>query len=311
MVEPVRQSGVDIDQFALRIDREEAARGVIEILDRVLQFLEYVFLALAVAGDIGDRPYGRFRLALVQAERADPHPQPASGRTGGGGDADLFLLALALAGRLEQPEHCLGDVGIADEHPLDRAGILHIRRPRQRQIGRIGIGDLTADIGHRDAVEGVVGHRAHHRIVRRAVGEPHDAGGKGEQREQPDHRQKRQEAENIGLRLGAAERHEGHGGSDDRRRDHQHQHDAAAAPLGLRGRRDLAVVVGFDGHRTVCRLFSTVAARVRASPECPKPAVLGKRIRAMAPAKPSSTAALHPLLPEAEVGFASEASTSG
>ncbi len=38
-----------IDELARRIDREEAARRVVEIFDRVLQFLEHVFLALAIA----------------------------------------------------------------------------------------------------------------------------------------------------------------------------------------------------------------------------------------------------------------------
>ena len=78
MVQPVRQRGVDIDEIAGRIDREESARRVIEIFDRVLQFLEHVLLALAVAGDVGDRPHRVFRLALALAERPDPHPQPAA-----------------------------------------------------------------------------------------------------------------------------------------------------------------------------------------------------------------------------------------
>ena len=40
----------------LRIDREEAGRRVIEIVDGVLQFLEDVLLALAVARHVGDGP---------------------------------------------------------------------------------------------------------------------------------------------------------------------------------------------------------------------------------------------------------------
>ena len=72
MVKPVGERGVDIDELARGIDREEPARRMIEILDRVLQFLEHVLLPLAVAGDVGNRPYRIFRLALALAER--PHP---------------------------------------------------------------------------------------------------------------------------------------------------------------------------------------------------------------------------------------------
>ena len=130
VIEPVRQRRVDIDEVAGGIDREEAARRMIEIFDRVLQFLEHVLLALAVAGDVGDRPHRVFRLALALAERADPHPQPAALAAVGPGDADLFLLPLAFARRLEQAEHRLGDIGIADEDPLDRTRVLQAGRAR-------------------------------------------------------------------------------------------------------------------------------------------------------------------------------------
>ena len=72
VIEPVRQRRVDIDDVAGRIDREEAARRVIEIFDRVLQFLEHVLLALAVAGDVGDRPHRVFRLALALCRAGAP-----------------------------------------------------------------------------------------------------------------------------------------------------------------------------------------------------------------------------------------------
>ena len=102
---------------------------MIEIFDRVLQFLEHVFLALAVAGDVGDRPHRVFRLALAGAERAHPHAQPAAMAAVGAGDADLFLLALAFARGLEQAEHRFRDIGIADEDALDRAHVLRRAAP--------------------------------------------------------------------------------------------------------------------------------------------------------------------------------------
>ncbi len=78
---------------------------MIEIFDRVLQFLEHVLLAFAVPRDVGDRPHRVFRLALALAERTNPHPEPAALRAVGPGDADLLLLPLAFARGLEQAEH--------------------------------------------------------------------------------------------------------------------------------------------------------------------------------------------------------------
>ena len=103
-------------------------------------------------------------------------------------DPDFLLLALAFARGLQQPEHRLRDVGIADEHPFHRAGILRGRRAGQRKVGGVAVDHMAAGIGDREAVEGVVGDRAHDRIVGRAVGETDDAGGERKQVEQPDHR---------------------------------------------------------------------------------------------------------------------------
>ena len=129
VIEPARQRRVDIDDLAGRTDREEAARRVIEIFDRVLQFLEHVFLAFAVARDVGDRPHRIFRLALAGAERAHPHPQPAAMGAVGPCDPDFFLLPLAFARRLEQAEHGFRHIGIADEDALDRAHLLRRSPP--------------------------------------------------------------------------------------------------------------------------------------------------------------------------------------
>jgi hypothetical protein len=109
---------------------------------------------------------------------------------------------------------------------------------------------MAAGIGHRQPVMGMIGDPAHHRIVGSAVGEADDAGGEGEQVEQPDHRQQRQQAEDIGLGLGAAERHQRHRHADQPGRHQQHQHDAAVAPRRLVGGQRLRrrIFVSFGGH---------------------------------------------------------------
>ena len=176
---------------------------------------------------------------MLCAERANPHPQPAALRAVGPGDPDFFLLPLAFARGLEQAEHRFRNVGIADEDALDRPHVLRRGSPGQRQIGGIGIDDVAARVGHRQPVIGVIGDPPHHRIVGGAVGETDDAGGKGEQVEQADHRQQRQHAEDIGLGLGAADRHQRHRDRDDAGGHQQHQHDAAASPRRLMGRERL------------------------------------------------------------------------
>ena len=191
MVQPVRQRRVDVNQISGRIDREEAARRVVEIFDRVLQFLEHVLLTLAVTGNVGDRPHRVFRLALAMAERPDPHPQPAAMSTVlaavVAGDPDFLLLTLAFARCLEQAEHGFRNIGIADEYPLHRTHVLRARGARQRQVVCVGIDHMAARVGDGKPVIGVVGDMTHHRVVGGAVGEADDTRGESEQIEQPDH----------------------------------------------------------------------------------------------------------------------------
>ena len=171
-----------------------------------------------------------FASRLPCAERTHPHPQPAAVAAVVAGDADLFLLALAFARRLQQAEHRFRHIGIADEDPLHRAHVLRAGGAGQRQIGGVEIDDVAARVGDREAVEGMIGDPPHHRIVGAAVGEADDAGGEGEQVEQPDHGEQRQQPENIGLRLRAADRHQRDRDRDHAGRDQQHQHDTASAP---------------------------------------------------------------------------------
>src|ERR1700676_282195 len=124
VVQPVGERRVDIGDVACGIDREEAARRMIEIFDGVLQLLEYVLLTFAVTRDVGNRPHRVFCLALGLAERPNPHPQPAAVAAIGAGNPDFLLLPLALTCRLEEPEYRLRYIGIADEDPFHRADVV-------------------------------------------------------------------------------------------------------------------------------------------------------------------------------------------
>ena len=59
VAEPGGERRVQVDDVARRIDREEAGRRMVEIVDRVLQLLEDVLLPLALVRDVGDRPQRR------------------------------------------------------------------------------------------------------------------------------------------------------------------------------------------------------------------------------------------------------------
>jgi hypothetical protein len=89
---------------------------------------------------------------------------------------------------------------------------------------------MTTRIGDREAVMGMIGDPARHGVVGASIRETDDAGCEREQTEQPDHRQQRQQAEDIGLRLGAADRHQRERRSDNAAGHQQHQDDAAAPP---------------------------------------------------------------------------------
>ena len=70
VVEPGGERGVEVADVAVAIDREEAGRRVIEIVDGVLQLLEDVLLALAVARHVGDGPQRQLAAALARRRAA-------------------------------------------------------------------------------------------------------------------------------------------------------------------------------------------------------------------------------------------------
>ena len=143
---------------------------MIEIIDGVLQFLKDIFLPLALARDVGQRPHRQARVAPAAAERTDLETQPARRPALHAGDAHLLLQALAFACRLEQPIDRLRGVGIADEGALDRPHVVGIRGIDEIEIGGIGIDHAAVAVGDDDAVEGAVDHRLDQRIGGRRGG---------------------------------------------------------------------------------------------------------------------------------------------
>ena len=85
------------------------------------------------------------------------------------GDADLLLLPLSFPRGFQQAEHRLRDVGIADKHALHRPHVLRAGRPRDREIGGVGIDHVAVRIGDREPVMGMVGDAAHDGVIGGAV----------------------------------------------------------------------------------------------------------------------------------------------
>ena len=191
LVEPSGKRGIKINHIALGIDREKAGRRVIEIIDRVLQFLKDILLPLALARHVGQGPDGQAAVAAALAEGPHPQPQPARRPALEAGDPDLFLQALAFARRLEQPVDGFRGVRIADRHALHRAHLVGIRID-QVQIGGVGVDDTAVGIGDEDAVEGLIDDRLDQWVGRPRRRQAQDTGGEREQRKDADRRQHRQ-----------------------------------------------------------------------------------------------------------------------
>ena len=230
VVEPVGERRVEVDDVAVGIDREEAGRRVVEIVDGVLQFLEDVFLPLAVARHVGDGPQRQAAVALprrraaARAAAASSPRSPFSPAT-----RTSSCSAAALARRLEQAIDRLRHVGIADEHPLDRPHVVGVGGVDQVEIGGIGIDHPAARIGDQEAVDRLVDHRLEHRVAGVLAGDPQDAGRQREQREHADHGEDGEQRQDIGPGIAAADQQQADGGADQRERDQQHHADAAAA----------------------------------------------------------------------------------
>ncbi len=251
VVEPARERCVEIADVALRIDREEAGRRVIEIVDRVLQFLKDVLLPVAVARDVAHRPRGPARILAGRLQRPHAEAQPARGGAIGAGHARLFLQRPALARRLREAIDRLRHRRIADERPFDRPHVIGIDRIDQRQVRRVGVDHAALRVGDENAVGRTRRNRVDEGVPRVAAGEPDDARGAREQAEHADHRKRGQKCKDIGLRVGAADEQEGDHRPDQQQRHRENEPDAAAT---------LAAAIDRGSSLLACVLYCRHAA---------------------------------------------------
>src|SRR5205814_8242554 len=91
VIEPAGESGIEVADVTLLIDREEPSGRVIEIVDRVLQFLKHVLLPVAVTCHVADGPRSPARVWSVLLQRAHAEAQPARRTAIGGRHPHLLL----------------------------------------------------------------------------------------------------------------------------------------------------------------------------------------------------------------------------
>ena len=253
IVEPARQRGVHVDNLARRIDRHEAGRGMVEIVDGVLQLLEDVLLALAVARHVGDAPQHRPADAgPLQRPHLHPVPGHAVRRAERRRQADLLRRHLALAGRLGEPVDRLRHLRRPGEQAFDgEQAVPARRRAGQAPVGLVGVGDAAVTLDNEEAVRGGVGHRPGQVAPRCLAAELDDPDGRGEQGEYAHHREQGEKADDQRLCLFAGQQRQRNRGSDQPARQRQQQQDIAAAwAAPRRGRvlRRRGVLLGALGH---------------------------------------------------------------
>ena len=265
---------------------------MVEIVDRVLQFLKDVFLALELARDVGERPHREALLALAVAERAHAHAQPARRLARlVAADPHLLLQAAAFARRLQQPVDRLRDIRVADEHPLDRAHVVGIGGVDQLEIGGIGVDHAAARVGDQDAVEGAVDHGLDQRVGGVAAGHAQDAGGEREQEKDADGGQHREQRQDIGAGVAAADQQQAGRRADQHQRDQEHEADAAAVaarPGAVDRRADWVSVdccTAMAGMRPRCEF---AAAAISPMPQVPHAVNSRKGLRFAYPVPPTA-----------------------
>src|SRR5258708_19748906 len=112
---------------------------MVQVVNGVLECLENVFLTLAVARHVGDRPHGHARIASALAKWTHPHAHPTAAVCRRAGNPHFFLQTTAFARGLEQSVDRLRNVGVADEYSFDRLRFIDAASAGQIEISILAI----------------------------------------------------------------------------------------------------------------------------------------------------------------------------
>ncbi len=221
---------------------------MIEIVDGLLQLDVEIFLALAVAGYVLDRPDHRFaRRAIVIGKAACPDAEP---------------LRSALAARNPHILDNRPPVPRGPRKPIDRLARFGLagKQPRHAnrdplgnrfgkvRVLRIGIKDLAVAVGDHRPVGQAVDNGAGQRPLFRAPHEPEQPRRQRKQRKHPDNRQDTQKQDDHFGRNGVAHQRERYGNRDESERKDDHPPQRCIGRRTRHHRLGIAVLV-HRGHR--------------------------------------------------------------
>jgi hypothetical protein len=223
--QPVGQRRVEIDDLAVAAGREEANRRMIEIVDGVLQLLEHHFLLGALMADIGQLPRHQRDILFTRGDRPAAQPVPVAriGALLAGAQrlrhAEFFLSLAPLAHGVGQPVDGFGRFPVARQDRLDRLHVGRTGRAGQPPVGVVGIDHAALLVRDQRAFGMGVDEGAGQRVGGGLRHDVDEADHRGDEKEDPDHRQHAENAEHQLIVEPVLEQEEG-----DRRADH-HQRE--------------------------------------------------------------------------------------
>ena len=238
VVQPGGQGGVHVTDVAVGAAGKEAGGGMVEEVDGVLEFLEDVLVALALAGDVGDAPQADVARTGYD-ERADPHAVPSRGpgrwrqrRR----KPQFFRSAPAVPRRLGQAINRLGNLRSSGKQPLDATQLAAVLGLAQAHVIVVGVQEATAPVGDEQTFQPAVANDTGDVAAQRPPGELEQADRVAEQCEDADHGEQREQADDEVARVFPRQNGERHRGADQQGGEQDHQARAAGALGRMKGR---------------------------------------------------------------------------
>ena len=230
VAEPGGEGRVHVDDGALGIDREEARRRMVEIVDRVLELLEHVLLALALVRHVGDRPQRR-GAAVGASERphADAIPAEIAPARRRRRDPHLLARRAPVARRLGETVDRLRDLRGADEQALDGLQIREAVAAGKHEVALVGVEDAAVVLDHDEPVGGGIGHRLGEVVAGALAAELDGTDRHREQEEHPRHAEERKQQQDQRLGALGGDEAEAQRRADEERGQEQEQPDPARA----------------------------------------------------------------------------------
>ncbi len=198
--QPVGERGIDVEYLSAAAGGEEPRGRVVEIVDRVLQFLEEALLVLPLGSDVRQLP-GLERLSAPSLDRQKPGAEPVPARSSFGRrkverpkQAEFFLSLVAVAQNVREAVDGLRGFLELRQHCLDGLHVLGFRRSGKLAIGAVRVDDAILVVGDQGAFLVTVQERARQRIGGRPRHDLYEAYDRRNEEEDAHHRQDAEQA---------------------------------------------------------------------------------------------------------------------